>query len=244
MLKTQLQHHSASLLLGVLALYMPMSSTAETPEAALQITPEGRVGIGTDTPGGLLGLKEKDVHLDVDENNNLTFTDANNSAVSLSELNDNAWTEDPDGNIYYTGGSVGIGTDSPALDAKLDVAGNIQTQSIRFPDGTQQTTAADIFPAGAIIFMIVSQCPVGWNPVLQTYTGRFIAITPLNGTTGWYNPGQLSDKTPPKHTHSIDTAKTFKNDKSSGSRTASDASTTGENSQDLPYLQLYACQKQ
>lgn len=242
MLKTQLQHHSASLLLGVLALYMPMSATAETPETALQITADGYVGIGTDTPGGLLGLKEKDVHLDVDENNNLTFTDANNSGVSLSELNDNAWTEDPDGNIYYTGGSVGIGTD-PGPDSKLDVNGVIKTGSIKFPDGTEQTTAADTFPAGAIIFMIVSECPAGWDPVHQNYTGRFVVITPLNGTTGWYNPGQLSDKTPHKHTHSITTAKTYKNDNSSGSRTASDASTTGENNQALPYLQLYACQK-
>ncbi|MEA2092611.1 MAG: hypothetical protein U9P61_01420, partial [Patescibacteria group bacterium] len=36
----------------------------------------GSVGIGTETTGGLLGLKDANTYIDVDVSDNLTFTDA------------------------------------------------------------------------------------------------------------------------------------------------------------------------
>jgi hypothetical protein len=48
--------------------------------------------------------------------------------------------------IYYNTGNVGIGSTSPGQ--KLSVAGTIESTSggVKFPDGTTQTTAADITP--------------------------------------------------------------------------------------------------
>jgi len=233
------------LLLAAIALYMPVSATAETPETALQITTEGNVGIGTDTPGGLLGLKEKSVYLDVDGDQNLNFTDANNEAVTLSELNDNSyWSDNGDGDIYYDG-IVGIGTSHPASDVKLDVDGHIGAHGINFEDGTDQKTAADIFPSGAVIFMMSSTCPDHWSAIDSEKMGRFVVITPEGGTTPYRGGGDpLTDKQAPTHTHPIHTSKTYENDNSSGSRTAANASPTENNSESLPYLQLYACVKQ
>ena len=46
----------------------------------------GYVGIGTTSPGGLLGLSDSDTYLDVDANGNLTFTDTNAGTRTLKNL--------------------------------------------------------------------------------------------------------------------------------------------------------------
>jgi uncharacterized protein (TIGR02145 family) len=46
----------------------------------------GRVGIGTDSPGGLLGIKDANTYIDVDASNNLTFTDAETGTKTLAQL--------------------------------------------------------------------------------------------------------------------------------------------------------------
>jgi uncharacterized protein (TIGR02145 family) len=46
----------------------------------------GSVGIGTDSPGGLLGIKDANTYIDVDASNNLTFTDAETGTKTLAQL--------------------------------------------------------------------------------------------------------------------------------------------------------------
>ena len=50
----------------------------------------GNVGIGTTTPGGLLGLQDANTYLNVDASNNLTFTDVVIGTKTLAELVDDA----------------------------------------------------------------------------------------------------------------------------------------------------------
>lgn len=72
-------------------------------------------------------------------------------------------------------GNVGIGTTNPA--AMLDVNGEVRArtasilETIKFPDGTTQSTAAP--PAGAVIAFNRSGCPAGWSEYGPA-RGRFI----------------------------------------------------------------------
>jgi hypothetical protein len=231
--------------LAALALTTPAVAIADNDDTALRITNKGNVGIGTEKPGGLLGLKEDDVYLDVDGNKNLTFTDGHNDGVTLTKLNQNSWQEGDGEDIYYDGnGSVGIGTSMPSSNAKLDVDGQIRTKSLTFHDGSTQNTAADNFPSQTVIFMLSDTCPDGWSIISDDYMGRFVVITPKSGETPWTNDADpLKDKNPPTHTHNIYTSKHYEYDGDSGSRTASNTSVSDENNEDLPYLQLHACVK-
>jgi hypothetical protein len=82
-------------------------------------------------------------------------------------------------------GNVGIRTTTPSttLDVNGDLkastasingvlnAGSVNAESVRFPDGTTQTTAAP--PAGAVIAFNLPACPAGWSEYTPAY-GRFI----------------------------------------------------------------------
>ena len=46
----------------------------------------GRVGIGTNSPGGLIGLQDANTYIDVDGSNNLTFTDVNAGTFTLTDI--------------------------------------------------------------------------------------------------------------------------------------------------------------
>lgn len=76
-------------------------------------------------------------------------------------------------------GNVGINQPNPQ--APLDVNGNAvvrgqlnvagDTGTIKFPDGTTQTTAA--LPTGAVVAFNLEACPAGWTEYTPAY-GRFI----------------------------------------------------------------------
>ncbi|WP_415062967.1 hypothetical protein [Bdellovibrio sp.] len=63
------------------------------------------------------------------------------------------WQDGGAGKVYYTGGNVGIGTNTPGQ--KLTVSGVIEstTGGLKFPDGTVQTTAATATAYGVQIKM-------------------------------------------------------------------------------------------
>jgi len=62
-----------------------VSGTGASPLVFTDITTD-RVGIGTNSPGGLFGLSDANTYLDVDGSNNLTFTDAVTGTKTLAEL--------------------------------------------------------------------------------------------------------------------------------------------------------------
>lgn len=55
-----------------------------------KLTVSDSLGIGTTTPGGLLGLQDANTYINVDGSNNLTFTDAITGTKTLAELVDDA----------------------------------------------------------------------------------------------------------------------------------------------------------
>jgi len=89
-------------------------------------------------------------------------------------------SQNPDPITVDRNGNVGIKTPTP--NATLDVNGVFQAQSatirgdvslatVRFPDGTAQTSAAP--PRGAVIAFNLSSCPGGWSEYAPA-RGRFI----------------------------------------------------------------------
>lgn len=96
----------------------------------------GGVGIGTNNPGGMLGLGNANTYLDVDGSNNLTFTDGVTGTKTLADLaagGENLWTAS-NGNIFYDDGNVGIGTSDPQ--GLLHVAGPSGSNIILGFEGT------------------------------------------------------------------------------------------------------------
>ena len=81
---------------------------------------DARVGIGTPSPGGMLGLQDVNTYIDVDVSNNLTFTDVNAGTKTLAEL-----------------AAGGGGGGQMTYDAVVDVAG-----------GGDYTTVQDAITAG------------------------------------------------------------------------------------------------
>lgn len=89
----------------------------------------GNVGIGTTTPGGLLGLKDANTYLNVDASNNLTFTDAVTGTKTLAELVSGGGTSlwQGDASAISYSGKVGIG--ASATTEKFLLSGNLLNQS-------------------------------------------------------------------------------------------------------------------
>jgi hypothetical protein len=106
--------------------------TSETPGMAtlrMSIKPDGRIGIGTDSPGGLLGLQNSDTYIDLDVMDNLIFKDIHFGPVTLIDLLNGHWLAQgdtihrivgTDTVVTITDDNVGIGVTNPAV--LLDVA--------------------------------------------------------------------------------------------------------------------------
>ena len=78
---------SISPLVGLIAaLLIPVIVIAVTTISANIITTDGNIGIGTTSPGGLLGFQDSNTYIDVDIGNNLTFTDVVTGTKTLAEL--------------------------------------------------------------------------------------------------------------------------------------------------------------
>ncbi|KKU17993.1 MAG: hypothetical protein UX28_C0003G0171 [Candidatus Pacebacteria bacterium GW2011_GWA1_46_10] len=89
---------------------------------------QGRLGLGTTTPQGLIGLGGNGAYISADNNNLVFYDTATGTVKTLSDLaaggvDTNFWSQSGT-SIYYTGGQVGVGTSS--TEQTLTVGGNIQ----------------------------------------------------------------------------------------------------------------------
>ena len=97
------------------------------------ISQDGRVGIGTESPAELLSV----AGTIESTTGGMKFPDG---TIQTSAAASAIWNQNSD-TVFYNGGFVGIGTNSPS--ELLSVAGIIEstTGGVKFPDGSVQTTA-------------------------------------------------------------------------------------------------------
>ena len=97
------------------------------------ISQDGRVGIGTESPSELLSV----AGTIESTTGGMKFPDG---TIQTSAAASAIWNQNSD-TVFYNGGFVGIGTNSPS--ELLSVAGIIEstTGGVKFPDGSVQTTA-------------------------------------------------------------------------------------------------------
>ena len=125
------------------------------------------VGIGTTIPSRMLTVNSTGANPIQWQVNSLILGQlgTNGSGAGGLYLYDNeaiSTVITANGNSYFNGGNVGIGTDTPT--SELTVAGTIESTSggVKFPDGTTQTTAATgsttytigDFALGGIVFWL------------------------------------------------------------------------------------------
>jgi len=149
------------------------------------------VGIGTINPGRMLTVNSTGADPIQWQVNSLILGQlgSNGSGAGSLYLYDNgpiSTVITANGNSYFNGGNVGIGTSSPT--SELTVAGTIESTSggIKFPDGTTQTTAAatsthyigDSYGGGIIFWLDAS----GQHGLIAATTDNSTAIRWYNGT--------------------------------------------------------------
>ena len=114
---------------------LKISANWGDPGSSPLVTIQGNnyVGIGTTTPGGLLGLRNSDSWIDADASN-LIFHDATQNTKTLSQIA-TQWTTSGS-NIYYNSGNVGIGTTDPGTKA-LKVVGDAEVRNASWSPGDE-----------------------------------------------------------------------------------------------------------
>jgi len=112
-------------------------------------------------------------------------------------------------NMYYTVGSVGIGTTTPAY--KLDVEGGDVSASTSARADTSLCIGASCWtqwqdiPSNAVMFFATSTCPSGWTEFTDG-RGRYIVGVPSSGTlAGTVGTAltNLENRPVGQHTHTI-----------------------------------------
>ncbi len=109
--------------------------------------------------------------------------------------------------LIRASGGVGIGTNSPA--EQLDVAGTVQMNGFKMPNGAaaghvlvsdatglgkwQSPPPVAEIPPKAVMFFNLSTCPEGWT-VLSGAEGRYVVGMHGGGTLGFTEGTALSDK--------------------------------------------------
>ncbi|MBN2053427.1 hypothetical protein JW905_00810 [bacterium] len=143
----------------------------------------GSVGIGTTTPGGMLGFKNDQIWITVDSNDDLVFRDLHAgtwSLFNLSRSSESPWSRAGD-RLFYLDGNVGIGTSNPeklltvtgtvGIYDDMELNGDIDQYGNIILDGLMSTT-------GDITFLDDAGCNFGggrlfWDGFLLRFDGYF-----------------------------------------------------------------------
>ncbi|MBI2577206.1 hypothetical protein HYV84_08400 [Candidatus Woesearchaeota archaeon] len=185
----------------------------------------GNVGIGTTSPSQRLtivqGADDFGNGLRVESASAVADLSGSLAGVRLSSTKDLLLGSG--GNTQVTikeNGNVGIGTTTPAANAKLDVAGTVRATAF---EGTFTGIAS--VPSGAVIFYDGTSCPAGWSRLSGSQGRVIVGLTDnaedpdVKATVGaaLSNKGKKTITEVPAHTHSVNPPSTASS--SSGAHT-------------------------
>ena len=106
---------------GDVAFYTTASGTVGTPTELVRMKANGRMGIGTATPGYQLDVQAGQI------NSSGGLCIAGDCKTAWSQVGGSQWTTVTGGAINYSAGNVGVGVTSPTT--KLDVAGTVNASA-------------------------------------------------------------------------------------------------------------------
>ena len=143
----------------------------------------GNVGIGTSTPGGLLGLGNSSTYLGISDNNLIFHDGSGIGTKTLSELASGSglWSTTNNSDIYRTAGNVGIGTAAPAYD--FDLRSNSVENQIHIASSNVDTGGYLMSSAPVNFFMSAAAAlsTSGW--IAKDTRAALIGLGPANDAT-------------------------------------------------------------